>query len=109
MYRYRMIFALMTMLALLASGAWSQEARGSIAGKVSDQQGAVIPGASVTVTNVETNSIRRTRTNDTGYFEATLLNPGQILGGGRGSGLHARPPLRTRPQRRRTPGSGLPA
>ncbi|MDP2999277.1 MAG: TonB-dependent receptor [Bryobacterales bacterium] len=77
MYRFRTILALLALMALLASGAWSQEARGSIAGKVADPQGAVIPGASVTVTNVDTNSIRRTRTNDTGYFEATLLNPGQ--------------------------------
>jgi hypothetical protein len=30
----------------------------------------------VTVTNVETNAVRRTRSNELGYFEVTLLDPG---------------------------------
>ncbi|MBI4873471.1 MAG: TonB-dependent receptor [Acidobacteria bacterium] len=56
--------------------AWPQDARGSITGQVSDPQRALIPGATVVVTNVETNSASRTHTNATGYFEVNLLNPG---------------------------------
>lgn len=65
------------LLALSFCPLWGQESRGSITGKVSDPQGAVIPGASVVVTNTETNTITRLTTNATGYFEANLLNPGK--------------------------------
>ncbi len=67
---------LFLVIALTASPAWPQDARGGITGKVSDPQGAVIPGAVVLITNVETNAINRTQTNATGYFEVNLLNPG---------------------------------
>ena len=56
--------------------AAAQESRGSITGKVTDPQGAVIPAAAVTVTNIETNAASKTATNETGYFEINLLNPG---------------------------------
>lgn len=65
--------------ALLTVGlgiAHAQESRGTIAGNVSDSQGAVIPGATVVVTNTETNMVSRSATNDTGYFVVSLLNPG---------------------------------
>ncbi len=60
----------------LAGSAWSQESRGSITGLVTDPQGGVIPGANITVTNTETNVTSRATTNQTGYFEVSLLNPG---------------------------------
>ncbi len=64
-------------LALAAvATAVAQETRGSITGRVTDAQGGLIPGASVTVTNTETNAISRTTTNETGYFEVNLLLPG---------------------------------
>lgn len=62
---------------LAAALCLSQEWRGSITGKVTDPQGAVVPGAAVTVTNIETNAVSRTVTNETGYFEISLLNPGR--------------------------------
>lgn len=61
---------------LCAAAAWGQESRGSITGVVTDQQGAVVPDATVVVTNTDTNTISRTATNSTGYFEVNLLNPG---------------------------------
>ena len=64
------------LFAILAVCAWSQDPRGSITGTVTDPQGAVIPGARITVTNVETNAVQRTVSNSTGYFEVNLLNPG---------------------------------
>ena len=65
-------------LVLAASGAvWAQESRGSITGSVTDPQGAPVPGATVTITNTDTNVPNRVSSNQTGYFEANLLNPGQ--------------------------------
>lgn len=62
--------------ALLMVGAmFAQESRGSITGRVSDPQGAMIAGATVTVTNVRTNETRTTTTNSTGYYEVAFLDP----------------------------------
>lgn len=74
--RYRTLIVYLAAFALAAGVCWSQESRGSITGKVVDPQGAVVPNASITVTNTETNVTNRTTTNETGYFEVNLLNPG---------------------------------
>jgi len=62
-----------------ASACLAQESRGSITGKVVDPQGAVIPGAKVTVTNVETNVSNPVNSNSTGYWEVNFLIPGDYL------------------------------
>lgn len=54
----------------------AQETRGSIFGRVLDPQNAVVTGAQITVTNVDTNATTTLRTNETGYYEANLLLPG---------------------------------
>jgi hypothetical protein len=55
----------------------AQESRSTILGTVSDAQGAVVAGASVTVMNLATNEKRPVTTNQTGYFEVPLLNAGR--------------------------------
>ncbi|HET8549345.1 MAG TPA: TonB-dependent receptor, partial [Bryobacteraceae bacterium] len=70
------VFALVACLLLVCSAAWAQQSFGSITGTVSDPQGARIPGASVTVTNTDTNRSSPVVSNETGYFEASLLDPG---------------------------------
>jgi hypothetical protein len=55
---------------------WSQETRGTILGIVKDPSGAVVPGASVTLTHLETNTVIRTQTNAAGLYEVPLLMPG---------------------------------
>lgn len=67
--------------ALLAAWLWvmplrAQESRGTISGTVLDPQGAIVPGARVIVTNTQTNVELQTVTNNTGFFEVPLLNPG---------------------------------
>ncbi len=74
--RYRIILFCLVLLASLAATGWAQESRGTISGRVVDPQAAVIPGATVLVTNTETNAANKTTTNQTGYFEVNLLNPG---------------------------------
>ena len=54
----------------------AQDSRGSIAGTVTDAQGATVAGAAVAVTNSDTNITARLTTNAAGYFEAPLLNTG---------------------------------
>src|SRR5579875_1707285 len=61
----------------LCSGALAQRDTGSIAGTVKDSSGAVIPGAKVTVTNVNTGATFVTRTDANGEYVASPLLIGQ--------------------------------
>ncbi|MFB3828736.1 MAG: carboxypeptidase regulatory-like domain-containing protein [Bryobacteraceae bacterium] len=55
----------------------AQETRSAIYGRVVDPSSSPVMGASVTVTNVETGVSAVLSTNETGYFEANLLLPGE--------------------------------
>ena len=54
------------------------QATGSIAGVVTDETGAVIPGVTVTITNAATNQSRTTVTGTDGYYSVLLLQPGKF-------------------------------
>src|SRR5437879_13918440 len=51
-------------------------ATGALTGTVTDPQGAVIGGATVTATNNDTNQARRTTTSENGTYRFNLLPPG---------------------------------
>jgi len=51
----------------------AQDATGKVIGTITDQQGAVIAGAKITVTNAATQVTRNTVTNQDGYFEIEIL------------------------------------
>ncbi|HYE74941.1 MAG TPA: carboxypeptidase-like regulatory domain-containing protein, partial [Blastocatellia bacterium] len=61
---------------LSASSIHAQEARGTIRGKVLDSSQAVVPGASVKVTNVAMGTTVVATSNDAGLYQATYLLPG---------------------------------
>ena len=63
--------------ALLARSIYAQQATGSITGTVSDSSGAIVPGASVTITNKSTGGDRSLTTNAEGLFSAPGLEAGQ--------------------------------
>jgi len=48
-----------------------------VTGRITDQAGAVVPGAQITLTNTATGINRETASNDEGYFTLPLLNPGE--------------------------------
>jgi outer membrane receptor protein involved in Fe transport len=58
---------------VVANVAFAQVGTGSIQGTVSDSSGAVIAGASVTVTSTQTNIVRPVRANDQGRYQAPDL------------------------------------
>src|SRR5713226_4621221 len=60
-----------------APSLWAQVAAGEITGVVKDQAGAAVPGATVTVTNVETNRRRAVASSGEGVYTAPSLAPGQ--------------------------------
>jgi hypothetical protein len=66
---------LITHNSLLITAA-AQSATATLSGEVVDQNGAVVPGANVTVTNNGTGQSRHATTNDSGNFTVPLLPPG---------------------------------
>ncbi len=69
----RMLLAVITLLLGLQSAALSQEATARIEGTVTDQQGAVIVGAKVTVTNIATRVSREAVTDKEGRYQVREL------------------------------------
>ena len=66
-------------VALLLSAvviAGAQQSTGTISGIVTDQQGAVVPGAQVEVLNTATNALFATSSNESGLYVA----PGMVVG-----------------------------
>jgi Carboxypeptidase regulatory-like domain/TonB-dependent Receptor Plug Domain len=66
---------------LLLSGkpAWGQAASGRVIGSITDQQGAVVPGAKVTVTNTATQLSSATTSGADGSFEVLNLPIGPYI------------------------------
>ena len=71
----RVFFWALVLTLFVALPADAQETRGNIAGTVKDNTG-VIPGATVIIVNTDTGAKQELTTNETGYFEAPLLQPG---------------------------------
>ena len=53
----------------------AQTVGGTMTGSVTDPSGAVIPGVTITITNVETGTTRSILTNETGLYRAASLQP----------------------------------
>src|SRR5213080_4355931 len=76
--RQRTFFVLFAaFLVLTASGvAWSQTVQGVITGTITDPTGAVVPNATVTITNVGTNISQSATTGGDGSYRFSLVPPG---------------------------------
>lgn len=73
---YLMLLAFAVMALFFVYPAYAQEVTGSIVGTVTDNTGAVIPGASVTIVNTDTQLHRFMRATSTGNYVFTSLPPG---------------------------------
>jgi carboxypeptidase family protein/TonB-dependent receptor-like protein len=60
-----------------APPAFAQQQLGAVQGTIVDSTGSVLPGVTVTVTNVDTGAARSTTTNDTGLYRMPSLEPGR--------------------------------
>ncbi len=61
----------------LVAGLHAQEFRGSIGGRVTDPNGAIVPNATVNIRNVGTNITTTVQTNDEGVYTVRFLLPGK--------------------------------
>src|SRR5262245_48254382 len=75
----RSAFALFVGWVFLGSVLYAQGVRATILGRVSDESGAVVPGAQVTITNVGTNEARTTQTETGGGYVIPQLLPGEYM------------------------------
>ncbi len=66
------VTALLSLL-LLAPAGWSQDATGKIAGNITDATGALVPGAKIVVTNLDTTTTKQTVTNNQGFYQVLQL------------------------------------
>jgi hypothetical protein len=72
------LYAAAFLLAWCAGGgtAWAQAGTATLIGTVMDSQGAVLPGATITVTSKATGTSRTTITNASGNYSMAALSPG---------------------------------
>ncbi len=72
------IFSAFILSLALGSSAFAQSTaiNGTIEGTVRDEQGAMLPGVTVTVTNIDTGQQRVVVTNESGLYRAPLLSLG---------------------------------
>jgi outer membrane receptor protein involved in Fe transport len=63
-------------LALLPAGALAQATGGTFSGTVTDETGAAVPGATVTIRQIETDGRRVIVTDHEGRYQAEALQPG---------------------------------
>ena len=74
--RFQQLLTISLLICLRAPTVFPQ-ATGSILGTISDSSSAVLVGAKVTATNVNTNVSREVLTNSTGYYQLDNLIPGE--------------------------------
>ena len=76
--RRALLTAAVLVFAGFSTGAYAQ-ATGGIAGLVTDQSGAVLPGVLIEVTNASTSQTRTATTGDDGFYTVPLLQPGPYV------------------------------
>src|SRR5712664_998854 len=70
------VLATFFLLVSIAGTAFAQRESGQIVGKVTDPQGALVKGATVTVKSADTAAEVTTTTGDDGSYSVTNLKPG---------------------------------
>ena len=81
MRSYRLIISCLCslMLALSSAVLFAQRATGGVNGTITDSTGAVVAGATVTLTNQDTNVLSHATTSNTGYFVFLDVTPGPYV------------------------------
>jgi hypothetical protein len=74
--RWRLVSRLSVLLFLLAGGVVHAQVSAAVSGRVEDASGALISGAAIVVTNLETGASRTTETDATGNYHVSSLAVG---------------------------------
>ena len=79
MCRARFVAGAVLLALCVHSAALAQVTTGEVVGRVADESGGVLPGATITVQNLGTGDVRTTVATDTGDYLVTLLPIGNYL------------------------------
>src|SRR5947209_20273520 len=69
----RIRFAAIAVILMMTVSAWAQLSTATLFGAVIDNTGAVIPNATITLTQVDTNFTRTVKSNEQGQYRAEFL------------------------------------
>jgi hypothetical protein len=72
----RRLPAIFAAVLCLAMSSFAQESRATLTGRISDQAGAGVPGAKVSIKSQQTNIVIDVVTNDEGNYSVSALQPG---------------------------------
>ena len=75
MHRFESLALLGVVLCAFTVPGFAQSERGTISGTIHDSSGAIVPGASIKITNTDTNVTLDTASNSRGEFTAPSLPP----------------------------------
>ena len=70
---------LVMFVLLTAMACFGQEYRATVTGTVTDSSKAIIPGATVSIRNLDTNEVLQVKTNAAGVYTVPFLHPGHKL------------------------------
>lgn len=73
------VFSLLLVLAMACTQGRAQATQGSIAGSVKDAAGAVVPGATVTLTSTDEGAVRTAKSNGVGDYRFLDVKAGHYL------------------------------
>ena len=73
------IYALVFALLLVAVTVSAQTPSAGVTGRVTDATGAVVPGATIKITNLDTNIGQQAVSNESGDFVVPFLNPARYV------------------------------
>jgi hypothetical protein len=76
---HRLLLVAFVTVVGISVTAWGQEYRATITGVVTDTSKAVIPGATITVRNLDTGEVTQVQTNGAGVYTVPFLHPGHKL------------------------------
>src|SRR5262252_2261797 len=72
----RIVSAFAFFVLLAANNMFAQTGNGSVGGIVQDSTKALVPGVSITLTNIETGVVNTQISNDTGAYNFPVVPPG---------------------------------
>lgn len=77
MYRLIVSSVLMMFLGAIAAPVFAQQGTAEVGGRVADEQGGVLPGVTIVLTNEETGVFREVTSGEDGSYFASQLTPGR--------------------------------
>ena len=72
----RLAFIILCSVLLCGAQAFGQGTSSTLSGTVTDSQGAVVPGANISIKNVDTGQVRQVSTDGSGYYRVEALPVG---------------------------------